>query len=244
MPQTQTQKLRAVELAAYALVLALMLVGLVLAHVDHEFFDRRYVVEDGPIEWLTVLAFAAGAVICLHRAIILRAARPWKFTATTVLLGLMFLFVAGEEVSWGQRLFDYDSGAWFERHNAQSEANLHNIRIGEVKINKLIFSKGVALAGAFYFCVLAPLYGTRPAFAARVDDWGIPIPKLHHIIAVLVVLLIAQVLTPSPSKGELAEFGGGVLFALIVAFPSNVGAFKRRASPGATDSPPPPSSQV
>jgi hypothetical protein len=225
MPQTQT--LRRPELAAYAVVLALLVAGLALAHVDHEFFDRRYVVEDGPIEWLTVIAFAAGAVVCLRRAFILRASRPAKFIAVTILLGLMFLFVAGEEISWGQRLFDVESGEFFEQHNAQAETNLHNIRIGEIKINKLIFSKGVAIAGALYFCVLAPLYGTRPTFAARVDAWGVPIPKLHHIIAVLAVLLIAQVLTPSPSKGELAEFGGGVLFTLIVAFPSNIGAFSR-----------------
>jgi len=42
-----------------------------------------------------------------------------------VMSGLLFVFF-GEEISWGQRLFGWKSGAVFETYNYQNETNLHN----------------------------------------------------------------------------------------------------------------------
>jgi hypothetical protein len=40
--------------------------------------------------------------------------------------GVVLFFIAGEEVSWGQRIFGWESFGVFETHNFQKETTLHN----------------------------------------------------------------------------------------------------------------------
>lgn len=42
-------------------------------------------------------------------------------------LGLVFLFGAGEEISWGQRIFHFDIPDFLEKANLQGEFNIHNL---------------------------------------------------------------------------------------------------------------------
>lgn len=41
-------------------------------------------------------------------------------------VSLGFMYIAGEEISWGQRLLQIESPAFFERYNQQQELNSHN----------------------------------------------------------------------------------------------------------------------
>lgn len=75
--------------------------------------------EDRLIEWLSVVVFAAAGVAQLIRAI--RVRRPFD-----LLVALFLLFVAGEEMSWGQRLLGLTPPSYFLEHNTQQEMNLHN----------------------------------------------------------------------------------------------------------------------
>lgn len=78
--------------------------------------------EDNLLESLQAMAYLVGFVACVV-ALIRRTdvvlALVWAF------LCLMFL---GEEISWGQRIFDFSVPA-VERVNVQSEFNLHNLAI-------------------------------------------------------------------------------------------------------------------
>lgn len=233
----QNQKLTAIEIGTYVFVFALILVGLVISLMDEEMFEDRYAVEDGLIEWLTVLGFAIGGVVCLRRVFTLRGARPALFLIMTGLLGLAFIFIAGEEISWGQRVFDWRTGEFFASHNAQEETNLHNLRIGEVKINKLVFSNMVAVVMVLYFGLLMPFYGVKPKLAAFSDALAIPIPKIHQTIACVLMLIITQVLVPSSNRGELAEFGGAFLFTIIVSLPANDWLFRAQQQESAITAP-------
>ena len=42
-------------------------------------------------------------------------------------MALIFIFGAGEEISWGQRIFNVESSEYFLENNAQGETNLHNM---------------------------------------------------------------------------------------------------------------------
>ena len=75
------------------------------------------------------------------------------FLSVTFLCGLVFLFGAGEEISWGQRIFNTESSEFFLKNNAQQETNLHNLVVGGVKINKLVFGKGIAIFIVLYLVV-------------------------------------------------------------------------------------------
>jgi len=46
-----------------------------------------------------------------------------------LLLALLFFFGGGEEISWGQRIFGWDTPQAFEQANVQRETNIHNLNI-------------------------------------------------------------------------------------------------------------------
>jgi len=79
--------------------------------------------EDSWIEWLTVAAFgSAGAAFAL-----VGLKRGWRDGWFAWGLALFCFVVAGEEISWGQRLVGFVPPEVFLQKNYQEEANLHNI---------------------------------------------------------------------------------------------------------------------
>jgi hypothetical protein len=48
-------------------------------------------------------------------------------TLYLLIFGASLIFIATEEVSWGQRFFGWMSPAYFEQHNVQNETTLHNL---------------------------------------------------------------------------------------------------------------------
>jgi hypothetical protein len=77
--------------------------------------------EDRVVEWWTAMLFLSAGAIALRRAV-----RERRFG--DALVALFCIFVAGEEVSWGQRLVGYTPPAAFLEHNTQQELTLHNFR--------------------------------------------------------------------------------------------------------------------
>ena len=78
--------------------------------------------EDCLFEYLTALSFLVTSV--LFFIIYLRRKR-----IVHLLFALVFFFGMGEEVSWGQRIFNYKSPGYFKENNLQDEFNLHNLKI-------------------------------------------------------------------------------------------------------------------
>ena len=199
----------------------LTLAGVVLSYTHPDFFRHQYTVEDGFIEWLTVVALLATMIVCLRRAWQLKQRAKPLFMAMTILFGLAFLFGAGEEISWGQRLLNLESPAFFKENNAQGETNFHNTIINDTKINKLVFGKGIGILLLFYLAVFIPLYRRRPAFKKLVDRFAIPIASNYQIAAYIIALLVIQVGMDSSKKGELLEFALTHIFLLNFTFADN-----------------------
>jgi hypothetical protein len=214
-----------IEKLVLAFVAITTLAGLALSYINHDFFKEHFVVEDGFTEWMTVVALLVGMVVCFRRVWLLRGQRPFSFLLMTTLLGLFFFFGAGEEISWGQRLFGIESSEFFQENNAQGEMNLHNLVVNDTKINKLIFGKGLALMMLLYLAVLIPLYRRKPVVQRFMDKLAIPIAANYQIVAYILVMLVVEVLMDSSKKGEMLEFSGSFVFLLNVAFPYNRSLF-------------------
>jgi hypothetical protein len=99
---------------------------LTLLVVLHFLFYRLYislVIEKGPIEdsfleWGTfAFALVAGLLFLIS------GMRGIRFA---FFLSFAFLFFAFEEISWGQRVFDFEGPSFFQENNYQKETNLHN----------------------------------------------------------------------------------------------------------------------
>jgi hypothetical protein len=113
----------ALALAATPLVVAA--IGLVTA--PFESIYRTLADEDGLLEWiqvavlLAVIALAAALLVALWR-------RGHRLLALLYLVATVgAIFVAGEEVSWGQRIIGFVTPSALEDVNRQGETNVHNI---------------------------------------------------------------------------------------------------------------------
>ena len=201
------------------------LIGFVWSYVDHKSFKTLYVIEDGFTEWSTVIMLLIGFLICGRRVWLLKGKRPAIFLVMTSLLTLFFFFGAGEEISWGQRIFNVESSKFFVENNAQGEMNLHNLVVNDTKINKLIFGRGIGIMLLLYLVVLIPLYKRKEAVKRVVDKLAIPIAQNYQVVAYITLLIVVQVLMASSKKGEMLEFAGSIIFLLNVVFPYNRSIF-------------------
>src|SRR5688500_9926839 len=93
-----------------------------VVHVAAPSLLERVAQEDGPIEYLQALAMLGGAILFFAVARRRRGRDAWA-----LLFGVGLLLVAGEEISWGQRLFGISTPEGLESRNVQGEFNLHNV---------------------------------------------------------------------------------------------------------------------
>src|SRR6266498_5710550 len=70
-------------------------------------------------------------------------------------LGLLYFFGAGEEISWGQRIFHIQEPASLAQENTQHELNIHDLAIFEK--SKLLKADNIFTVFWMAFAVIIPL---------------------------------------------------------------------------------------
>lgn len=210
-------------------VATFLIFAVYLARLNHDAFRHEFVIEDGFIEWCTVIILFSTMIVCLKRYWRLRGKRSRLFQGVTLLLAFFCLFGAGEEISWGQRIFGLETPEYLKERNAQGELGLHNLVIEvdgeEVKLNKLIFGTGLAIALSIYLFIATPLYRTRRPVTNFFNAIAAPMPRNYQIAGYLLVVAVVELLVDSSKRGEMTEFAGSIIFALNVIYPYNYELF-------------------
>ncbi|SFW30902.1 hypothetical protein [Cellulophaga fucicola] len=204
----------------YAVLFVICSVGLYFGLTDKEFFDKSYAQEDGLVEYGTALMLFLVSLVCIFRLFTIQKGKSITWKIGTLIFALLFLFGAGEEISWGQRILDVQSSEFFIENNAQGETNLHNMVVGETKVNKFIFSQLLMVVMVLYLIVSPVLYRKQEWFKNLVNMFAVPIVKWHHTIA----FLVATALVVSNTSGrtwEVYELVFGAIFLLIFIDPLN-----------------------
>jgi hypothetical protein len=101
--------------------------------------------ENSPVEILTFALLFVDGVIGLLFAVKIRKCGEKKFVyGFYTLFSIGLLFVAMEEVAWGQWLFGFETPEFWESINRQKETTLHNLAglQGHSEIMRLIFGAG------------------------------------------------------------------------------------------------------
>jgi hypothetical protein len=116
------------RLLTYAVLASVLFVALALLLVNAP--SSSWWEEDSVIEYATAAFAAIAAVLWAvamkvagSRGILLR---PRDYVLTFLLAAVMVV-LAGEEISWGQRILGIETPETLEEINAQGETNLHNI---------------------------------------------------------------------------------------------------------------------
>ena len=98
--------------------------------------------EDALFESLTaILAFIASILFLLS----IRKKNHFTNTFMKLILFFIFFFFSMEEISWGQRIFDWETPQVFKEINAQNETNFHNFFNVYFHIFYPIFNLSLAL---------------------------------------------------------------------------------------------------
>lgn len=207
-------------LTANLLIFAVLLyVALIHAYFPDLYY--RSVQEDEYLEWATFWAFALatwGWFVAAQNQWRGTDRLPWFFAC----VGLFCLFVAGEEISWGQRLLGYRPPEYFLAQNFQQELNIHNVvdtDLRKLALQAVLASYGILLP------ILAWIPTTRRLFV-RIGIFAPPLALLPSFAAALVMTTVY----PWRFTNETVELmmGAGFLFAAIA---SMVPVFKEAAPP-------------
>lgn len=126
-----------------------MLAGVLVIHYADPDFYREHILPEG-FGFLELAQFCfalAAAVLCFH-------ALGFKIVKESRLLWFVVLFfalaafyIAGEEHSWGQHFFNWNTPSYWSDINRQQETNLHNTSAWFNQRPKLVFNTAMFIGG-------------------------------------------------------------------------------------------------
>ena len=121
--------------------------------VDPQAYEDWVIGEIGLVELATPLAAFIGFLIAVRMSWRLKSLPDrGLLRAWIVLLGLACFYLAGEELSWGQQLFHWQTPEAVAEINDQQETNLHNISSWFDQKPRLLLELWVLIGG-----ILVPL---------------------------------------------------------------------------------------
>ena len=214
------KNLTTLDKVAYIILAIVFIVGIYFAQTDLNFFDTVYAAEDGLAEYATAVFLACISLLQFFRLFKFFKTKSVTWKLGVFFMAIIFLFGAGEEVSWGQRIFDVESSEYFIENNAQGETNLHNLVVDGKKVNKVIFSQLLTLILVVYLIITPFLYRKFDWVKNLATMFAVPMVKWHHTIAFLLGTSLL-VFMNSSRKWEIYEFAFGMIFLLIFLNPLN-----------------------
>lgn len=187
---------------------------------DPLYFSLKFAAEDGVVEYGTALALLVSSVILMRNALSLKGKGKTVLFALTCLYALMFFFAAGEEISWGQRIFGWESNEFFQENNLQDETNIHNLIVGDKQLTKTLFGPILTAVLLLYLVVLPLLYPRVGWIARLMDGLAAPVPGLRHAALALIGSLVIAAIDVD-RKWEVYELVFGLLTVSIFLLPTN-----------------------
>ncbi|WP_291804170.1 hypothetical protein [Lutibacter sp.] len=216
------------EKIAYLFLILIFGLGIYYSNTNLLYFDEVYTKEDGFAEYGTAFLLFCSSILLFTRFFKFFKHKKTLWKVGVFLLAIIFLFGAGEEISWGQRIFNVESSEYFLENNAQGETNLHNMVVDGKKVNKIIFSQLLTAILVIYLIITPILYRKYDVIRNLANTFAVPIVKWHHTIAFLVSTGIL-VFMPSDRKWELYELAFGVIFFLIFLNPLNKSIYEAKS---------------
>lgn len=173
------------EMKSLKWFMLLILTLLVMTYSVYLVFGEKTITslvrEDGFFEYGTSIMFLATSVIFLR--LFLRT----RYASALILSGLFF-FAFGEEISWGQRIFDFETPEAILKVNVQKEFNIHNIvyfnsedMSGQSKhgFYRLFEINNLAKIFCVLFGIFLPLLVFHLPFVSRLSKlFKIPVPPV------------------------------------------------------------------
>lgn len=219
--------------AAFWLICGLIILALAYLKYGGDIFSPLQLQninrEDGWLENIATLVLAMAALLAVwvgaQKGLSGRV-RIWHG-----ILAVLFFVMCGEELSWGQRVFGFETPQSLRGLNVQNELNLHNM-YGH------FFDHAFVLCFFIWGCVLPCLYALSTVARQLLRAVSLPIPSIGLAGAMLLISLFQDQLvmrfvpnTTGVRPVELREFMSMIAFFLLM-LQSWSGMVWRRSLPG------------
>ena len=110
-------------------IVSLTALGLIFIFAAPEWLSpnavKSVIEEDGVVENISALLFLISSILAL--VLLVRFEMPGRHRVMLALLAFFLFIFFGEEISWGQRIFGFDTLEIMRKANVQNENNLHNL---------------------------------------------------------------------------------------------------------------------
>lgn len=197
-------------------------VGIYLYSTDY--FSLRFAAEDGLVEYATAVFLFLASLVLMKRAFVLTGRQQSLLVILTFFYALLFFFAAGEEISWGQRIFGWETGETFQEINKQGETNLHNLIVktpwGEFHLAKTLFGPFLTLVLLLYLVGLPLVYERSAGVQRLANRFAVPVPGKRHAALALAASIVIAVIDVS-RKWEVYELVFSLLAVSIFLLPKN-----------------------
>lgn len=210
---------------AYAGPLVLMVLFAFIAWQWPDYYVREIVSKDslagaGLAEDLTVLVLIPGILLTFYALVRYRQLVPNRLIGCWFLLwAFACIYFAGEEISWGQWYFQWETGEAFRQVNDQQETNLHNISSWLDQKPRTLVELWVLVTGIFY--PLSYWLRKRPNYQpSQFQYWFIPTREGFSTALFFVILYVLGWGEVGPltifASSELREFTIALFLALFL----------------------------
>ncbi|SLN23959.1 hypothetical protein ROA7450_00965 [Roseovarius albus] len=213
-----------IDRALMGLIVVTLIATLGVYFWDKEYFSLTFAAEDKLVEYGTAVFLLISSFVLIKNAASLSAKKRLFAAGLTLFYAFLFFMAAGEEISWGQRIFGWESNEFFEANNKQFETNLHNMIIptpfGDMHLAKTLFGSVLTTVILLYLAVLPFLYKRFEKIRNLANRLVVPVPDMRHtFFAILASLIIASI--DVSRKWEVYELIFSLLTTSIFLLPQN-----------------------
>ena len=160
---------------------AAILIAVLVIHAVNPGFYEAYVLPEGFgfLELTQFFLAAASSILCVQ-ALRFNVVKGSRLLWLAVLFfALAAFYIAGEEHSWGQHFFNWNTPSYWAEINRQQETNLHNTSAWFNQRPKLLFDNAMFIGGLVIpFIQLWTGYFRRPLLALLTPALAIALPAL------------------------------------------------------------------
>ena len=196
--------------------IAVPIVLVAIAYFDRDFYYVYLQDELGFLEFLHALLPISAAAIAGWLLLMPGLRRDPFIVAWLAAILIGGIYLGGEEASWGQHYFGWQTPAEWAEINRQEETNLHNTSFWFDRFPRIVITIGIFVGGL----VLPVVKLRRPNLIPRRFDFIIPPLGLRTLT---IVMLIGEVIgglrETTEAMGEVLRFRPGEMQEnFIVAF--------------------------
>ncbi len=214
------EQLLKIDRAIISTIMTVLIMAVGIYLWSPEYFSLTFAAEDGVIEYGTAIALFVASLILVKNAMSIKGITPRSAVGLTLFYAFLFFFGAGEEISWGQRIFGWETSEAMKEINRQNETTIHNIEIGGVAMTKHLFGPILTVTILLYLVVLPVVYMRIDWIRRVADRLAVPVPGLRHAALALLGSLVIAIIDVD-RKWEVYECVFGLLVVSIFLLPQN-----------------------